>query len=174
MLLQRLDFLLPYTVKRLTPADVDEILALQAKHSEYHQHYQTSPVTKADILAELETLPPKAVPEQKFYLGFYAQDELVVLVDLVLDHPQANCTWLGLVMTEKTKLRQHYATKVLTALRSALKREGYKELMTSSALSDVNAQAFLNAQGFEQGMVTSVYDPKLGHDIQVVLRGIEL
>ena len=46
MLLQRLDFLLPYTVKRLTPADVDEILALQAKHSEYHQHYQTNPVTK--------------------------------------------------------------------------------------------------------------------------------
>lgn len=174
MLLQRLNFLLPYTVKRLTPADVDEILALQAKHSEYHQHYQTNPVTKEDILAELETLPPKALPEQKFYLGFYAQDELVVLVDLVLDHPQANCTWLGLVMTEKTKLRQHYATKVLTALRSALKREGYKELMTSSALSDVNAQAFLNAQGFEQGMVTAVYDPKLGHDIQVVLRGIEL
>ena len=174
MLLQRLDFLLPYTVKRLTPADVDEILALQAKHSEYHQHYQTNPVTKADILAELETLPSKALPEQKFYLGFYAQDELVVLVDLVLDHPQANCAWLGLVMTEKTKLRQHYATKVLTALRSALKREGYKELMTSSALSDVNAQAFLNVQGFEQGMVTAVYDPKLGHDIQVVLRGIEL
>lgn len=144
MLLQRLDFLLPYTVKRLTPADVDEILALQAKHSEYHQHYQTNPVTKADILAELETLPSKALPEQKFYLGFYAQDELVVLVDLVLDHPQANCAWLGLVMTEKTKLRQHYATKVLMALRSALKREGYKELMTSSALSDVNAQAFLN------------------------------
>ena len=41
MLLQRLDFLLPYTVKRLTSADVGEILALQAKHLEYHQHYQT-------------------------------------------------------------------------------------------------------------------------------------
>ena len=160
MLLQRLDFLLPYTVKRLTSADVGEILALQAKHLEYHQHYQTS--------------PPKALPEQKFYLGFYVKDELVVLVDLVLDHPKANCAWLGLVMTEKTKLRQHYATKVLTALKAALKREGYKELLTSSALSDVNAQGFLNALGFEQGMVTWVYDPKLGHDIQVVLRGIEL
>lgn len=102
------------------------------------------------------------------------KDELVVLVDLVLDHPKANCAWLGLVMTEKTKLRQHYATKVLTALKAALKREGYKELLTSSALSDVNAQGFLNALGFEQGMVTWVYDPKLGHDIQVVLRGIEL
>lgn len=174
MLLQRLDFLLPYTVKCLTSADVDEILALQAKHLEYHQHYQTDQVTKEDILAELETLPPKALPEQKFYLGFYVKDELVVLVDLVLDHPKANCAWLGLVMTEKTKLRQHYATRVLTALRAALKREGYKELMTSSALSDVNAQAFLNAQGFEQGMVTWVYDPKLGRDIQVILRGLEL
>ena len=46
MLLQRLDFYCRYTVKRLTSADVGEILALQAKHLEYHQHYQTDQVTK--------------------------------------------------------------------------------------------------------------------------------
>lgn len=174
MLLQRLEFLLPFTVKPLTQADVSAILAFQAEHPEYHRHYQVEPVTKADILADLQALPARALPEQKFYLGFYQGDELVVLVDLVLDHPQANCAWLGLIMTNAAKLRQGYATKVLTAVKQALKREGYTELLTSTALSDETAQAFLTAQNFSQGVVTKVVEPKLGQLLQVVIRSTEL
>ncbi|KRL86735.1 GNAT family N-acetyltransferase [Ligilactobacillus apodemi] len=174
MLLQRLDFLLPFEVKLLTVADIDEIYALQAKHHTHHKLYLGRRVTKEDVLEDLTSLPPKAVPDQKFYLGFYQAKQLVAVVDLILDYPSSTCAWLGLIMIKKELVRQGIATKIMHALKGALKREGYQELFTLIPVDQLVAQTFFDTLDFNNGVLTSVYNPALKHEQSAKLRSLVL
>lgn len=148
MLLKRLELLTPYQVKLLTQAELEEIYALQKEHPAYHAQFLAHELTKADVLADLTTLPAGVSPEQKFYLGFYEADELILIVDLVLDYPKTQNAFLGLVIGAKKHLGQGKATKVMQVLRSCLKREGYTTMLASSLSTDENAKHFLKCQGF--------------------------
>ena len=71
MLIERLNILLPYQVRRLTEEDGDEIFALQRRHPEYHALFLNHKAEKADVLSDLTSIPEGVLPENKFYLGMY-------------------------------------------------------------------------------------------------------
>lgn len=87
MLIERLNILLPYQVRRLTEEDGDEIFALQRRHPEYHALFLNHKVKKADVLSDLTSIPEGVLPENKFYLGMYDVDNLVAIADVVLNFP---------------------------------------------------------------------------------------
>ena len=70
MLIERLNILLPYQVRRLTEEDGDEIFALQRRHPEYHALFLNHKVKKADVLSDLTSIPEGVLPENKFISEF--------------------------------------------------------------------------------------------------------
>lgn len=127
MLIERLNILLPYQVRRLTEEDGDEIFALQRRHPEYHALFLNHKVKKADVLSDLTSIPEGVLPENKFYLGIY---------DVV---------------------GQGIGGKIIEKLKQALMRERFKQLCTLVPIeSDVgsffDAHGFLTGEEMPMGV----------------------
>lgn len=127
MLIERLNILLPYQVRRLTEEDGDEIFALQRRHPEYHALFLNHKVKKADVLSDLTSIPEGVLPENKFYLGMY---------DVV---------------------GQGIGGKIIEKLKQALMRERFKQLCTlvpveSDVGSFFDAHGFLTGEEMPMGV----------------------
>lgn len=127
MLIERLNILLPYQVRRLTEEDGDEIFALQRRHPEYHALFLNHKAEKADVLSDLTSIPEGVLPENKFYLGMY---------DVV---------------------GQGIGGKIIEKLKQALMRERFKQLCTLVPIeSDVgsffDAHGFLTGEEMPMGV----------------------
>lgn len=127
MLIERLNILLPYQVRRLTEEDGDEIFALQRIHPEYHALFLNHKAEKADVLSDLTSIPEGVLPENKFYLGMY---------DVV---------------------GQGIGGKIIEMLKQALMRERFKQLCTLVPIeSDVgsffDAHGFLTGEEMPMGV----------------------
>lgn len=153
MLISRLAFLLPYEVKMLQASDAEAILILQKGHPNYHTYLLDHPVTKADILTDLTSLPDRSRAADKFYLGFYQDKKLIALVDIVLSFPDNLSAWLGLIMVDQALVKQGIGQTIIKALKHALKREGFKQLLAAPFLDEAMQNFFAQA-GFEvQGKI---------------------
>lgn len=170
MLLDRLQFFLGSSlkVKQLSPRAAETVWQLQSQDHTYHQTFQDKVPTLAEIAAEMTLLPEGARQAQKFYIGFYQDGNLVAVMDLVLNYPKVNQVWLGLLMVAKKQQGHGWGQKLMLALFSTLKREGYQVLQLANAQSLDQAQAFFRKIGFTKGAEFAA-PTKLGHEIMVDL-----
>ncbi len=150
MLVERLNFLLPYQVRRLTEEDGGEIFALQRRHSGYHALFLNHEVEKSDVMSDLTSIPEGVLPEDKFYLGMYDAENLVAIADVVLNFPTSRTAWLGLVMVDYDAVGQGVGGKVIEALKKALMRERFSQLCTLVPTGS-DAGSFFDAHGFSTG-----------------------
>ena len=79
-----------YSVRKLDENDVDII------YDQYHPPF----VTRESILDDMGALPPGKGYDDKFYVGFFENDSLVGLMDLILDYPEKEISFIGLFMTD--------------------------------------------------------------------------
>ena len=64
-----------YRVRRLKEADVPQILRLCSGNPQFYQYHP--PLATADsVRADMRALPPGKMPEDKFYVGYFAGDDL--------------------------------------------------------------------------------------------------
>ncbi len=86
-----------YSVRALTSADVDIILPLCAGNKLFYQYHPPF-VTRESILADMAALPPGKTMTDKHYMGYFSQNALVALIDLILDYPAQGVAFIGLFM----------------------------------------------------------------------------
>ena len=173
MLIERLNVLLPYQVRRLTEEDGDEIFALQRRHPEYQELFLNHKVKKADVLSDLTSIPEGVLPENKFYLGMYDVDNLVAIADVVLNFPTSKTAWLGLIMVDYDVVGQGIGGKIIEKLKQALMRERFKQLCTLVPIeSDVGS--FFDAHGFLTGEEMPMGVREDGCEIVGKLRTVDL
>ena len=172
MLIERLNILLPYQVRRLTEEAGDEIFALQRRHPEYHALFLNHKVKKADVLSDLTSIPEGVLPENKFYLGIYDADDLVAIADVILNFPTSKTAWLGLIMVDYDVVGQGIG-KIIEKLKQALMRERFKQLCTLVPIeSDVGS--FFDAHGFSTGEEMLMGVREDGCEIVGKLRTVDL
>lgn len=173
MLIERLNVLLPYQVRRLTEEDGDEIFALQRRHPKYHALFLNHKVKKADVLSDLTSIPEGVLPENKFYLGMYDVDNLVAIADVVLNFPTSQTAWLGLIMVDYDVVGQGIGGKIIEMLKQALMREQFEQLCTIVPTgSDVGS--FFDAHGFSTGEEMLMGVREDGCEIVGKLRTVDL
>lgn len=173
MLIERLNILLPYQVRRLTEEDGDEIFALQRRHPEYHALFLNHKAKKADVLSDLTSIPEGVLPENKFYLGMYDADKLVAIADVVLNFPTSKTAWLGLIMVDYDVVVQGIGGKIIEMLKRALMREQFEQLCTIVPTeSDVGS--FFDAHGFSTGEEMPMGVREDGCEIVGKLRTVDL
>lgn len=84
-------------MRRLDARDVDSIFELSRKN-ELFDKYHPPFVTKESILDDMRALPPGKGYEDKFYVGFFEQQTLVALMDLILAYPEPQTAFIVLFM----------------------------------------------------------------------------
>ena len=123
-LLQNIQSISGYYTKVLNSEDVVDIFEILKTNQEYTQLIgeEASLTSAQNILADL---PPDKTLEDKMVIGFYQQDKLVAIVDLVQDYPASQHIFLGLLIVDKRYQGQGKGSFILRGLLSAISKSGF-------------------------------------------------
>ncbi len=75
-----------YKIKKFTEGDITEIYELCKANTTYYSYMKMEPTLEnlAEVLTEL---PPGKTLEDKYFIGFYMDDQLIALLDLCTGFP---------------------------------------------------------------------------------------
>lgn len=83
-----------YAVRRLTEADLPELLELAEGNTTYYEHLGQRP-TLENLREDLAKLPPRTTSEDKYFLGYYQDGRLCAALDLILHYPTPDTAFIG-------------------------------------------------------------------------------
>lgn len=116
-----------YEVRKLTNADVDNVLALYSKNELYYQ-YHPQQVTRELVIEDMEALPPHKTKDEKYFVGYYKEGKLIAVMDLILDYPKEKVAFIGLFMMDIGMQKQGIGTKIVEECASYLGKLGFEKL----------------------------------------------
>lgn len=114
-----------YVVKRFTEEDVASIYTLCKGNPNYYVYLKTIP-TVANIQSVFNELPPNKTMEDKFFVGFYHDNQLIAVMDLIMGYPDLNTAFIGWFMMNKDIQRTGIGTEIITETLCYLKEESFR------------------------------------------------
>lgn len=138
----------PYKVRKLTAADVPDILDLYLKNTEYFKHCPPIPSRKT-VKEDLVALPPAKEAADKYFIGIFDGNFLVAVMDLIDRYPDNRTAFIGLFMVSKSYQRKGIGTYIAKALSQTLKAEGYMRIRLGYIKTNLSARSFWLKQGFQ-------------------------
>lgn len=116
-----------FYVRKLDRDDVGLIYDLCSKNHIFYQYHPPF-VTMESILKDIQALPPGKSYDDKFYVGFFESETLVAIMDLILDYPAKEITFIGLFMTNMQYQNKGIGSKIIAELGMYLKLFHYKKI----------------------------------------------
>ena len=136
-----------YSVRRLNQRDVDSIYALCRENTVFYQYHPPF-VTRDSILKDMTALPPEKSMEDKYYLGFFAGDELVAVMDLILNYPKADIAFIGFFMMNAQYQGRGIGSQIVDEVTAHLKACGFNEIRLGVDKGNPQSRAFWTKNGF--------------------------
>ena len=130
-----------YKIRKLTEADIDSIYALSISNPLFYQHCPPY-VTRERILKEMYALPPRTTYGDKYYIGFWNDEELIAVMDLILNYPNIETAFIGLFMMIASKQGVGIGSNIITDLCEYLKSLGYRYVRLGYTKGNPQSQAF--------------------------------
>ena len=147
-----------YNVRKLNEEDISEIYKLCSKNELYYR-YCSPFVTEDSIREDMSALPPGKDDKDKYYLGFYDEENLIAVLDLILSFPDEDAAYIGFFMMDTDKQKQGIGTSIITNVSEALKEENYKRIELAWVQGNPQAEAFWHKNGFiETGNICDMGD----------------
>ncbi len=115
------------SVRRLNQRDVDSIYDLCRENTVFYQYHPPF-VTRDSILKDMTALPPEKSMEDKYYLGFFAGDELVAVMDLILNYPKPDIAFIGFFMMNARYQGRGIGSQIVDEVTAHLKACGFNEM----------------------------------------------
>ncbi len=138
----------PYKARKLTEADVPDILGLYLENAEYFKHCPPSPSRKT-VKEDLAALPPAKEAADKYFIGIFDGTFLVTVLDLIDRYPDSRTAFIGLFMVSKSYQRQGIGTYIVKALSQTLGADGYMRIRLGYIKTNLSARSFWLKQGFQ-------------------------
>jgi len=113
-----------YIVKQILEEDIWDVYSLCKGNSTYYTHKKSEP-TIENMKEDLTALPPGKTIKDKHYMGFYKENQLIAIMDLIIEYPNDNTAFIGLFMLNKEYQGFGIGTKIIYDALNFLKKEGY-------------------------------------------------
>ena len=130
-----------YKVRKLDIDDIESIYELSIKNPMYYE-YCPPFVTKEGVLADMKALPPNKAYEDKFHIGFFENEQLVAVMDLIIGYPTDEIAWIGLFMMEQCYQGKGIGSKIVDGCCTYLKELGYSYIDLAYAKGNPQSEAF--------------------------------
>lgn len=135
-------------VKQLHLDDIDAILHI-AEGNPYYYQAMHSFVSKKSIQQDLEALPPNKGYEDKAYVGFYLDQKLVAVMDLISHYPVQNTAHIGFFMIDKNFQGKKLGTSIIQEILTCLKTYQFQRVRLGYVQTNVPAKKFWTSLGFQ-------------------------
>ena len=137
-----------HQVRRITEADISDVYALCKSNQKYYEHRNPAPTVES-LTEIISTIPAGAGTEDKHFVGFYDNDRLVSVLDLITGYPEKDDAFIGWFMVDGHLQRQGIGSQIFADIRAAMAGQGYDYLSLSCEKENTEAIAFWQAQGFK-------------------------
>lgn len=137
-----------YTTRRLTDADVPQILELCQGNPQYYFYLHEHP-TAASINEDMERLPPGCTAGQKSYLGFFdSHSRLIAVLDLVRGYPTEQHAFIGFFMVRASEQGHGAGRHIVGCVLNRLRHEGIGRVRLAGVEGNGQSRSFWLACGF--------------------------
>lgn len=153
--IQRMSF--TYRIRRLTCDDTEEILALYLGNPMYYR-YCPPPPTRESVVEDLLGLPPGKTPDDKYYLGYFSNNRLIAVMDLISGYPEAEIAFIGLFMMSEDFRGQGIGSSIIGELAAYLEAEGFSSIRLAVAKGNLQSESFWHKNHFVPTGMESVRD----------------
>ena len=113
-----------YMVKQILEEDIGYVYSLCKGNPTYYKYMKSEP-TIENMKEDLTVLPPGKAIDDKYFVGFYKENLLIAIMDLIIEYPNDNTVFIGLFMLNKEYQGLGIGTKIINDALNLLKKEGY-------------------------------------------------
>ena len=146
-----------FEIRKLNESDIDAVYKIMQGNPMYFQ-YCPPMATHQSILDDMKALPPGTTYEDKYYIGFYEEDNLVAVMDLILNFPNKETAFIGFFMMNKAFQGKGLGTEIIKECSMCLKEDGYQYIRLGFAKGNPQSEAFWRKNGFERTGVEDVQE----------------
>lgn len=136
-----------YAVKCITRSDVPQVFSLCKENKQYYQHFPPF-VTEQSILDDLKALPQGKSIEDKYFIGFYSDDQLIAVMDLIDRYPNESTAFIGFFMTDVAFQHRGIGTMIVDEISQYLKNLEYRYIRLAWIKGNVQSETFWHKNGF--------------------------
>lgn len=141
------DFSSDYKARALHKSDIDEIFSLCSSNSLFYQYHPPF-VTKESILEDMQALPPNKAFDDKFYFGFFHNEKLVAIMDLILGYPNVQTAFIGLFMVDAEYQGKGVGSHIIEHCVSVIKQAGFDFVRLGIDKGNPQSKRFWNKNKF--------------------------
>ena len=127
-----------YDIRRLDDSDVDSILKFCQKNTQFYECCEAEP-TREQVLNDLHIAPPGVGMADKYYIGFYKDETLIAIMDLIDGYPEPAIAFIGFFMMNKDLQGQGTGTEIIQETAAYLKTAG--KTLIRLAIDKANPQS---------------------------------
>lgn len=157
-----------HEVRRITEADISDVYRLCKTNKRYYHTMHTVP-TRESLTEVISELPGDTGEQNKFFVGFYDDEELIAVMDLITQYPERDSAFIGWFMVDGEMHGRGIGSQIIADVRAALCGAGYSKLSLGCVKENVDAIAFWEGQGFAATGEESVSGR---HTVQIFARNI--
>jgi ribosomal protein S18 acetylase RimI-like enzyme len=159
----------PYRVSYLEHRDVPLLQELYERCSDYHELEEGVPTLPGAAEHLLAALPPGKSPADKHVLGLHSpQGELLGVLDLIRDYPDAGEWWVGLLMLDPRARGGGVGTRLLRATERVIATAGGTAIQLGVLEHNTAAERFWRRIGFVE-LRCQPYTSSSGHASRVIV-----
>ena len=144
-----------YEVRRLSEEDIPQVISLCEKNTLYYK-YCPPFVSEQSIRDDMSALPPGKTVVDKYYVGFFDEDRLVAVMDMIMAFPDKTTSFIGFFMTDVAVQNKGMGSKIIDELCDAMSRLGMKEIRLCWVEGNPQAEHFWHKNGFKETGATKV------------------
>lgn len=156
-----------YDVRRITESDITDVYKLCKTNKRYYRYMGRIP-TKESLTEIISNVPGDNV-KGKYFIGFYEDDNLVAIADIIIGYPESDDAFIGWLVVDGVLQGQGIGSQIFADIRANLKSIGIDYISLGCVRENENAIKFWEGQGFK---ATGEELPEGQHTVLTYARGI--
>lgn len=130
-----------YYVRKLQKNDIDQIYDLCSKNHLYYQ-YRPPYVTRKSIESDMMALPNNIDIKDKYYVGYFKNEKLIAVLDLIDGYPKKDIVFIGFFMMVISIQKNGVGSAIVNELIDYLTTLKYKEVRLGWINGNLQADTF--------------------------------
>ena len=137
-----------HEVRYITQTDISDVYALCKSNQKYYESSNNAPTVES-LTKIISRIPEGTDETDKYFVGFYNNNRLVSVLDLITGYPEKNDAFIGWFMVDGHLQRQGIGSQIFADVRAALSSQGYDFLSLQCEKENTDAISFWMSQGFK-------------------------
>ncbi len=136
-----------YDVRRITESEISDVYRLFRTNKRFYRYMQAVP-TRESLTEVISNIPGGSEESDKFFVGFYDDDKLIAVLDMITGQPNKDGAFIGWLMVDGEKQRLGIGSEIMADVRAAVKGWGYSSISLGCVKENEEAVKFWKSIGF--------------------------